>query len=211
MRTIPMKTPTSGNPGRRTVLLGAAAGLAATVLPVAPARAISVGTARSLIDRLVGEINGVINSGRSEAAMLRDFESIFSRYADVAIIARSALGVAARSASGGQMSAFTTAFRGYVARKYGRRFREFAGGRIEVTGVGPVKSFYEVTSLAYLPGSSPFEVRWHVSDKSGRDLFFNLIIEGVNMLATERTEIGAMLDRRRGDIDALIADLRQAS
>ncbi|MCR9149888.1 MAG: ABC transporter substrate-binding protein [Rhodobacteraceae bacterium] len=211
MRTIPMKTPTSGNLGRRQLLLSAAAGLVAATLPAAPAQAITIGTARSLIDRLVSEINGVINSGRSEAAMLRDFESIFSRYADVAIIARSALGVAARSASSAQMSAFTTAFRGYVARKYGRRFREFSGGRIEVTGVGPVKSFYEVTSLAYLPGSSPFEVRWHVSDKSGRDLFFNLIIEGVNMLATERTEIGAMLDRRRGDIDALIADLRQAS
>jgi len=27
------------------------------------------------------------------------------------------------------------------------------------------------------------------------------------MLLTERAEIGAMLDRRRGDIDALIAEL----
>jgi len=32
----------------------------------------------------------------------------------------------------------------------------------------------------------------------------------VNMLAAERTEIGAMLDRRRGDIDAMIRDLEQA-
>jgi phospholipid transport system substrate-binding protein len=53
-------------------------------------------------------------------------------------------------------------------------------------------------------------VRWHVSDRSGRQLFFNMIIEGVNMLATERTEIGAMLDRRRGDLEAMIADLRRA-
>jgi phospholipid transport system substrate-binding protein len=29
------------------------------------------------------------------------------------------------------------------------------------------------------------------------------------MLATERTEIGAMLDRRRGDINALIEDLKR--
>ena len=62
----------------------------------------------------------------------------------------------------------------------------------------------------HLRGEAPFELRWHVGDKSGKNLFFNLIIEGVNMLASERTEIGAMLDRRGGDIDALIADLKNS-
>lgn len=47
-----------------------------------------------------------------------------------------------------------------------------------------------------------------VGEKSGR--FYNMYVEGVNMLLTERTEVGAMLDRRRGDIDAMIADLRRA-
>lgn len=203
----PMTTPTSTDPARRALILGAAAAALAAALPAAPARAMTLEGARDLITRLLDEINGVINSGRSEQAMFGDFERIFARYADVPIIARSALGVAARSASGGQLSAFTTAFRGYIARKYGRRFREFIGGRIEVTGGGPVKSFFEVVSTAYLRGEAPFEVRWHVSDKSGQALFFNLIIEGVNMLATERTEIGALLDQRRGDLDRLIADL----
>jgi phospholipid transport system substrate-binding protein len=128
----------------------------------------------------------------------------------VAIIARSALGVAARSASTAQMAAFTQAFQGYISRKYGRRFREFIGGSIEVVDAKPLKSYFEVISVAYLRGEAPFDLRFHVSDKSGRDLFFNIIIEGVNMLASERTEIGAMLDRRKGDIDALIKDLATA-
>ena len=54
------------------------------------------------------------------------------------------------------------------------------------------------------------EVEWHISDKTGQPRFFNLIIEGVNMLASEREEVGAMLARRRGDVGALIADLQQA-
>jgi phospholipid transport system substrate-binding protein len=60
-----------------------------------------------------------------------------------------------------------------------------------------------------LRGQAPFDLRWHVTEKGGKQMFFNIIIEGVNMLAAERTEIGAMLDRRRGDVDALIADLKQ--
>jgi phospholipid transport system substrate-binding protein len=153
-------------------------------------------------------VNGAINSGKSEAAMLKDFEGIFARYADVPAIARSALGPTARSASPAELAAFTTAFQGYIARKYGRRFREFIGGEIEVTGAKPLKSYFEVSSLAKLRGQSPFEVSWQVSDRSGSAKFFNIIIEGVNMLASERTEIGSMLDRRRGDLGALIRDLQ---
>ena len=71
-----------------------------------------------------------------------------------------------------------------------------------------LKSYFEVISTARLQGESPFEVRWHVSDKSGKSLFFNIIIEGVNMLASERTEMGALLDQRGGDLDRLIDDLK---
>lgn len=194
---------------RRGLMAGA---LGAAVLAVLPRAvlAFDVNSARALIDRAIGEVNQVINSGKPEAAMYDDFEGIFARYADVPTIARSALGVAAKSASAAQMSAFTLAFRGYIGRKYGRRFREFIGGRIEVVDARPLKSYYEVISVAHLQGEAPFDLRWHVSNKSGKELFFNIIIEGVNMLGTERTEVGAMLDRRHGDIDALISDLKSA-
>ncbi|MFZ1470090.1 MAG: ABC transporter substrate-binding protein [Paracoccaceae bacterium] len=175
-----------------------------------PALALNVDQARQLIDKAVADINRIINSGKSEQQMFPEFEKLFSRYADVPTIARSALGVAARSASNAQMKSFTKAFQIYISRKYGRRFREFIGGKIEVKDARPVKSYYEVISTAYLKGESPFEVRWHVSDKAGRNLFFNIIIEGVNMLASERTEIGAMLDKRKGNIDALIKDLQNS-
>jgi len=186
--------------------LAAGAGYLALALPV---RALTVDQARALVDKAIAEVNATISSGKSESAMFVDFERIFERYSDVPTIARSALGVAARSASKAQMAAFTKAYQGYISRKYGRRFREFIGGRIEVTDARPIKSYFEVVSVAYLKGESPFELRWHVSDKSGKHLFFNIIIEGVNMLASERTEIGALLDRRGGNIDKLIEDLKR--
>jgi phospholipid transport system substrate-binding protein len=191
---------------RRAFGLAMASGLVLAGLPRAAA-ALTVDQARALVDDTVAQINAIINSGKSESAMLRDFERLFSRNADVPTIARSALGPAARSASKAQLSAFTKAFQGYLSRKYGRRFREFIGGRIEVSDARVVKSYVEVISTAYLQGEAPFEVRWHVSDKAGKSLFFNIIIEGVNMLASERTEIGALLDQRGGDLDRLIADM----
>ena len=184
--------------------LAAGTGFLAFALPV---RALTVDQARSLIDRAIGEVNATINSGKSEQAMFGDFEQIFATYADVAAIARSALGPASKSASAGQMSDFIAAYQGYISRKYGRRFREFIGGKIEVTDAKPYKSYFEVISTATLQGQAPFDLRWWVGDKSGRQLFFNIIIEGVNMLASERTEVGALLDQNGGDIGKLITAL----
>lgn len=191
---------------RRRLLLGAAA----LALAPAAAGAMTQAQARDLIGQVMGEVQGIIGSGASEGAVIRDFERLFARHADVPVIARSVLGPAARSASGAQLTAFTESFRGYMARKYGRQFRRFAGARADVTGARQVQSYWEVVSTMTMRGEAPFEVRWHVSDRSGQQKFFNLIIEGVNLLSAERQEIGAMLERRRGNIDQLVQDLRSA-
>ncbi|WP_425466564.1 MlaC/ttg2D family ABC transporter substrate-binding protein [Paracoccus subflavus] len=197
-------------PDRRGVLALMGAGTAAVLMPGGGAWALDANQARALIDRALGEVYRVINAGQPPAQMYREFETIFARYADVDVIARSALGPAARQAGPAALAAYTQAFQGYIGRKYGKRFREFIGSRIEVTGARPLKSFFAVTSVAYLNGRAPMEVEWHVSNKSGRDRFFNIIIEGVNMLASERAEISAMLTARRGDLAGLTADLQRA-
>lgn len=192
----------------RRALMALAIGTAAATLPL-PALAMSKRSAKKLVERVVADINSVIASGKSEADMLSDFEQIFVDYADVNTIARYALGVEGRSATTAQMNAFTAAFQKYMSTKYGRRFREFIGGRVEVTGVRAVKSFFEVTTIAHLQGVAPFEVTFLVSDRSGEEKFFNMFIEGLSMLLSERTEIGAMLDKRGGDLDRMIQDLQK--
>ncbi len=191
---------------RRNFLGSAAAGALFASMPV-PAFALSEAQAQGLVDALVTDINKVIASGKSEKSMIRDFERIFVKYADVPIMARYTLGADARSASSSQLRSYTKAFQGYIARKYGRRFREFIGGRLEFKSSRKIKNGYEVRNIAFLKGESPFEVTFLVSDKSGKRLFYNMFVEGVNMLLTERTEIGAMLDQRGGDLNRLIRDL----
>ena len=188
---------------RRTMILATAS---AGFLPQA-ANALTVAASQSIVSALVTEVNAVIASGKSEAAMISDFEVLFDRYSDVPTIARYCLGADARSASAAQMQAYTVAFRTYIASKYGRRFREFVGGEIIVQGARPIKSWIEVETTVKLRGRSPLRMDFHVSDRSGSHKFFNFIIEGVNMLLTERAEIGALLDRQGRNLDALTAEI----
>lgn len=192
---------------RRATLTGLAGAMAFFATPTL---ALSTDEARALINEVVAKINSVINSGKSESAMYRDFEALFNRYADVPTISRSALGPPARSASSQQLSQFSDAFAGYLARKYGKQFRDFIGGEITVEGARQVKRFQEVQAVAKLRGQSPFDVTFMVSDRSGSDRFFDLLIEGISLLKSERAEIGAMLDKRGGNLDALIRDLKSA-
>ncbi|MDA9207555.1 ABC transporter substrate-binding protein [Octadecabacter sp.] len=185
-------------------VVGGAALVSAVPLP---SFALNASQAQGLVNTAVGEINGVIASGASINSMVNSFKGIFDRYADTAYLAAYALGNDGRSASDSQKRAFSDAFGVYIANKYGRRFNEFAGGQIQVQGSRAVNSYIEVQTLAVLRNQSPFQVDFHVSDRIGRPVFFNLIVEGVNMLLSERAEIGAMLDARGGNLDALIRDL----
>ncbi len=188
-----------------------AAGLAAagTMAAVAtPALALTEAAARALVERVVGEINQIINSGGSSSAIISQFGGVYNRYADQGVIAASILGPVARQASPAQRTAFSNALRNYLIGKYGRRFGEFRGGQVNVRGVRPAGSGRtEVVSTVDLRGSAPFEVSFFVSDRSGAAQFYDIRIEGISMLRQEQAEIGAMLDRNRGDIDALIRSL----
>ena len=56
-------------------------------------------------------------------------------------------------------------------------------------------------------GEAPVVVEWLVTDRPGRVVIADIVIEGVSMLVTEREEIGGMLEARGGNVEKLIADL----
>ena len=164
--------------------------------------------ATELVKRAVSEINYIISSGKSDEWIIRSFESIFDSFGDVNTIARYALGREARRLSDAEIKSFTKAFKVYISHKYGSRFREFIGGQIDVKSSRKVKQFFEVKAKAVIKNQDPLELIFLVSDKSGKPLFFNIYVEGINLLLTERSEIGALMDRNGGDIKATIKKLK---
>ncbi len=183
---------------------------AAAAFAAAPAAAaISDSEAQAFVRSLVDDIQRVINSGESQSAILSDFERLLERYADVPTIARYVLGPPARGASQSDMNAYIDAFSTYIARKYGRRFQEFIGGTVTVQRARQDRNgIVVVESVADLRGEQPFAVDFHLSDRSGSTRVFNVIIEGVNMLTTERAEVGALYDQAGRDVGQLAQRLR---
>ncbi len=166
--------------------------------------------AEKLIEHLSNDIFTVINSGKSGNAMYRDFDRVMGKYAAINAIARTVLGPPWRSATSAQQKAYIKAFRGYLSRKYGKRFREFIGSEIKVVSAKKVKSGVLVKSVVKFQGSAPFSVDWQVFERGGKQQMFDLYIEGISMIKSEREEVGSMLDRSGRKIDKLIKKLNAA-
>ena len=196
---------TSDRIGRR----GALGLLAAAALLAGPARAAATDRATALVDTLSAELTRLMNSGRSGSQLYGEFERLLSRYADMPAVAASVLGPPWRSANQGQRQGFVTAFQSYLARKYGAQFDEYRNARIEVTGAKDAgKAGVLVLTRVVRPGQQAIAVDWQISERSGQARVVNLVIEGVSMLATERAEVGAMLEASRGSVDGVIGQLR---
>jgi phospholipid transport system substrate-binding protein len=180
-------------------------------LYASPIFAFKKSDAEKLIKNLTNDVLGAVNEQKSEDIMFSRFEEIFSKYADVPLIARKALGPTWRGASKAQRSAYVTAFRGYMARYYGKRFEEFLGSEIIVSNSRKTSGGFLVGSKIVLKDGSSYQAQWHIIDARGKYLMYNLFLEGVSVLSDVRVQIGSMLDKRAGSIDRLIKHLNSKS
>lgn len=188
------------------VALGAAGLLA---LAGWPAQAAATDDATALVTKLAADLTRIVNSGKGEAALYGDFERLLVSYGDMPAVAASVLGPPWRSASPAQKQAFVGAFQSYLARKYGRQFRDWQNATIAVTGAKDGgKAGVLVSSKVRRPGQEDVAVDWQISARSGSPKVVNLIIEGVSMLANERAEVAAMLEAQKGSLEGLTAALK---
>ena len=192
---------------RRAILAGVGGLMLSTAIPTF-ALGLTEDTAVSFIQKVVTDVHRIINTGKPEAQMLADFVAIFRNYGEVPLIAKTALGAPGRSASSSQLSAYIKAFQGYITRKYGRQFRKFAGAEINVVSSRDAGTKgVLVKSRVIRPRDSDFDLEWWVIEVNGRPKMFDLIIEGISLISSERTEIGALLESLGGDINKLTAKL----
>ena len=175
---------------------------------ISVSQALEQSKAEELIKKISLEVNSIISTTRDEPVIIDELEFVFKKYADTNIMALTTLGPARRTASATQLEFFKDSFQIYFLNKYARRFRELKDGEISILSSRSIRSGVEVKTHVHLIDWAPLEVLWLVSDRSGEVKIFNIIIDGINLLSSERVEIGVMLENRNGDIDLLSSSLR---
>lgn len=120
-------------------------------------------------------------------------------------MARVLLGPYRRRASDEQIDAFEAALEDYVVYTYAWRFAAYSGQKFETGTVRPGKRGSQIVESSLYPDNNapPILVEWHVEDVNGEWRIFDIIVENVSMVITQKADFQSVLSSNNGSVDAL--------
>jgi phospholipid transport system substrate-binding protein len=141
---------------------------------------------------------------------LARFRQLFHADFDGPGIARFVLGRYWRSASQEERQAFLNLFEDYVVYVYGTRLSNFTGETFKVRGSRADENGTVVSTDIFGPkGDGPIKVDWRLVTDSGAFKINDVIIEGISMMVTQRSEFASVIQRHGGQVGGLLALMRE--
>ena len=139
------------------------------------------------------------------------FGQLFDKNFDVPSISRFVLGKYWKQASTDQKKKFIKTFRDYVVKTYSSRFNEYSGEQLQLLNTeneSNPKIFLVHTALER-QDAPIIKVDWRIGKKKDRFVILDIIIEGISLAITQRSEFVSVIDQNEGNIDQLISMLKE--
>ena len=152
----------------------------------------------------------VLSKKLPQSERLTRFRELFHADFDGPGIARFVLGRYWRSASEQEQQEFLRLFEDYVVFVYGTRLSNFNGETFRVRSSRTDESGTVVSSDIVGPsGEAPIKVDWRLITDKGAFKINDVVIEGISMLVTQRSEFASVLQRHGGQVGGLLTMMRE--
>ena len=162
------------------------------------------------MNELWGRTVEVLSNKVPRAERLARFRELYQQNFDGPGIARFVLGRYWRSASEQEQQEYLKLFQDYVVFVYGTRLSDFNGERFKVRGSRTDESGTIVsTDIISQKGDAPIKVDWRLITDHGAFKINDVIIEGISMLVTQRSEFASVIQRHGGQVGELLAMMRE--
>jgi phospholipid transport system substrate-binding protein len=174
--------------------------------PVNPADAVA------FMNQLWDRAAALLDKKADPAVREARFRELFHEDFDAPGIARFVLGRYWRTTSEAEQKEFVKLFEDYVVFVYTVRLSDFGGGRtLRVRGSRSDGDGIIVSTDVASPGSqTPVRIDWRlVTPDNGTYKISDMIVEGVSMMATQRSEFASIVQRNGGQVGSLISMMRE--
>jgi len=152
----------------------------------------------------------VLSNKVPRAERLARFRQLFQADFDGPGIARFVLGRYWRSATEQEQQEFLKLFEDYVVFVYGTRLSSFSGETFKLRGSRTDASGIIVsTDIISASGDAPIKVDWRLITDHGSLKINDVIIEGISMLVTQRSEFASVIQRHGGQVGELLTMMRE--
>jgi phospholipid transport system substrate-binding protein len=189
---------------RRSLLI--AAFIVLTGTPGIPAAADPAALVSSLGNRALE----VLGKGAPQSQRVARFRELLREDFDVPGIARFVLGRYWNVATEEQRAEFVKLFEEYIAVAYATRLAEYSGETFKVIGSRPEADGAIVSSQIIRPaGAAPVKVDWRLTERTGNYKISDVSVDGISMAVTQRSEFASVIQHNGGQVQGLIAMLRE--
>lgn len=177
--------------------------------PLADARAAGVNEAREFVDDLGKKVLGIMDSSAAEAQKQKQLQQLFTENVDIDWMGQFVLGRAWQQATPEQRSRYLQAYRDYLLAHYTSNFTDYNGSNYKITSVEDKgNGEFSVNMQINTPGQKQDVLAGYRLRNAGNQFkLSDIIIEGVSLITTERSEFTAVV--QKDGIDALINSLEQ--
>jgi phospholipid transport system substrate-binding protein len=169
--------------------------------------------AESFVKELIDNaVNDVVNAKIDRDEKIKRFKHLFTTYLNLKTVSRFVLGRDWRKASKAERKEFTKVFTDVCILSWVDRFDEYDAEKVEIIGTEPskAKGQFFVKSTAQTQ-AGPTSVVWRVKQtKDGLSYkIIDIIVEGVSMAQTYRTEYSAVIKNSNNGVAGLIEKLKE--
>lgn len=181
------------------------------VVAVPPAaRSAAAADPTAVVNSLGNEALKVLGKDVDPNLRVTRFRELFNEDFNVAGLSRFVLGRYWRLATPQQQQEFVKVFTNYVALAYANRLAEYSGETLRVIGSRAAPDGQLVSSeIVRTNGQPPAHVDWLLTSENGAYKISDVIVEGVSMAVTQRSEFASVIQRNGGQVQGLITALRQ--
>jgi len=174
------------------------------------ARSVIAADASVFMNELWHHAVEVLSKKLPQSERLTRFRELFHADFDGPGIARFVLGRYWRSASEQEQQEFLRLFEDYVVFVYGTRLSNFNGETFRVRSSRTDESGTVVSSDIVGPsGDAPIKVDWRLITDKGAFKINDVVIEGISMLVTQRSEFASVIQRHGGQVGGLLTMMRE--
>ena len=162
-----------------------------------------------VMEMTTNAINTLTDKSISQNDKEDQFGILFDNNFDVSSISRFVLGKYWKQASLDQKKKFIKAFRNYVVKTYSSRFNEYSGEKLKLVNYENEKNpkIFLVHTIVEKEDPPPIKVDWRIGKKKDSFVILDIIIEGISLAVTQRSEFVSVIDQNEGSIDQLISIL----
>ena len=127
---------------------------------------------------------------------------------DVPTIGRFALGTHWKAATEAERAEYMKLFESMIVKTYAQRFSEYEGQEFKVGGTTPAGKDFLVASQILQDGGPAVIVEWRVRDSGSGMKVIDVLVEGISMSVTQRSDFSSVIQQGGGKMSALLSSLR---